>query len=107
MKLCNILNESITIDELERIVRNVYVDEIKKQIKKMKMNNEKTHHMFFVVVKGKTLADKIKNDVVKSLNKTVKKKPDVLDRMDTKKAEKEIRNQVAYTATQYLLSASK
>ena len=107
MKLNNILNESITIDELERIVRKVYIDEIKKQIKKMRMNNDKIHHIFFVATRGKTLSDNINNEIIKSLNSTIKKKPDVLDRMDSKKAEKEIRNQVAYKTIQYLMSASK
>jgi hypothetical protein len=107
MKISNILNESITIGELERIVRKVYIDEIKKQMKKMRMNNDKIHHMFFVAVKGKTLSDKIKNDIVKSLNITIKNKPDILERMDSKKAEKEIRNQIAYKVTQYLVAAAK
>ena len=63
--------------------------------------------MFFVAVKGKTLADKIKNDTIKVLNKTIKKKPDILKRMNASQAEKEIRNNVSLLAAQYILAAQK
>ena len=61
-------------------------------MKKTRATDDKTHHMFFTAVKGKTLADKIKNDTVKVLNKAIKRKPDILKRMTASKAEKEIRN---------------
>ena len=120
MKLISILTEATSIDDLEKIVRDVYLDEIKKQMKKMKMTDDKTHSIFFVASRkapgklptrlgqhyqrssGKTLADKIKNETIKSLNATAQKKPDVLARMDLKKAEKEIRTQIAYVVTEYL-----
>ena len=107
MKLANIITEEITLDELERVVRNVHIDQIKKQMKKLRANDKKTHHMFFVAVKGKTLADKIKNDTIKVLNKTIKKKPDILKRMNASQAEKEIRNNVSLLAAQYILAAQK
>ena len=107
MKLANIITEEITLDELERVVRNVYIDQIKKQMKKLRANDKKTHHMFFVAVKGKTLADKIKNDTVKVLNKAIKRKPDILKRMTASKAEKEIRNNISLITTNYILSSKK
>jgi len=120
MKLISILTEATSIDDLEKVVRDVYLDEIKKQMKKMKMTDDKTHSIFFVASRkapgklptrlsqhyqsssGKTLADKIKNKTIKALNATAQKKPDVLARMDLRKAEKEIRTQIAYVATEYM-----
>ena len=46
MKLASIITEEITLDELEHVVRNVYIDQIKKQMKKLRANDKKTHHMF-------------------------------------------------------------
>ena len=107
MRLQDIISEEITIGDLEKIVRKVYIDAIKKQVKKMRSDDDQTHHMFFVAVKGKTLADKIRNDTVKSLNKTVKRKPDVLKRMNASKAEKEIRNNISLITTNYILASKK
>ena len=107
MKIQDIISEEITLDELELIVRRVYIDAIKKQMKKPRATDDKTHHMFFTAVKGKTLADKIKIDTVKVLNKAIKRKPDILNRMTASKAEKEIRNNISLITTNYILSSKK
>ena len=107
MRLQDIISEEITLDELELIVRRVYIEAIKKQMKKTRATDDKTHHMFFTAVKGKTLADKIKNDTVKVLNKAIKRKPDILKRMTASKAEKEIRNNISLITTNYILSSKK
>ena len=83
------------------------LEAIKKQMKKTRATDDKTHHMFFTAVKGKTLADKIKNDTVKVLNKAIKRKPDILKRMTASKAEKEIRNNISLITTNYILSSKK